>query len=157
MKLRHQNVYDAPAAAVFAMLTDPAFRSRVATETGALSCEATCEDGRLVVREEQAVAGVPAFAKKLVGESTSVIHTEVWDAAGTSASFEIDTPGKPTKISGAVTLAESGGRTTHVYDLTVTASVPLIGGKIEKLVAELTAAGLDTERAIGAAWLAEAR
>jgi hypothetical protein len=56
-----------------------------------------------------------------------------------------------------VTLAESGGRTTHVYDLTVTASVPLIGGKIEKLVAELTAAGLDTERAIGAAWLAEAR
>lgn len=157
MKLRHENVYDAPAAAVFAMLVDPAFRERVGVATGALSCEATFEAGRLVVREEQAVAGVPSFAKKLVGDSTSVVHTEVWDAAGTGASFEIETPGKPTHIAGRVTLTESGGRTTHRFDLDVTASVPLIGGKIEKLVAELTGAGFDTEREVGTAWLAETR
>jgi uncharacterized protein YndB with AHSA1/START domain len=153
MKLRHENVYDAPAAAVFAMLVDPAYRQKVAAATDAISCNAAFGGGKLVVREEQAVKGVPGFAKKFVGDSTLAIHTEVWDDAGTSATFEVETPGKPTHITGTITLSDSGGRTTHVYDLEVKASVPLVGGKLEKLVAGLTADGFDKEHAVGVAWL----
>lgn len=154
MKLRHENQYDAPAADVFAMLVDPDYRRKVAAATDAISCDAAFGGGKLIVREEQAVKGVPSFAKKLVGESTTAIHTEVWNAEGTSATFEIETPGKPTHISGSTTLTESGGRTTQVYDLDVKASVPLVGGKLEKLVAQLTADGFGKEREVGAAWLA---
>jgi len=153
MKLRHENVYDAPAAEVFAMLVDPRFRESIAEATDAVSCSAAYGGGKLVVREEQKVQGVPGFAKKFVGESTTAIHTEVW-TDGTSATFEIETPGKPTHITGTVTLTEAGGRTTHVYDLEVKASVPLVGGKLEKLVAQLTAEGFDKEHAVGVAWLA---
>jgi uncharacterized protein YndB with AHSA1/START domain len=156
MKLRHENVYDAPATEVYEMLVDPAFRRKVAAATDAVSCDAAFGGGKLVVREEQAVKGVPSFAKKFVGESTTAIHTEVW-TAGTSATFEVETPGKPTHITGTVTLDERDGRTTHVYDLDVKASVPLVGGKLEKLVADLTAQGFDREHSVGVAWLAGER
>ena len=156
MKLRHENVYDAPAADVYAMLIDPAFRKRIAAATDAVSCDAAFGGGKLVVREEQAVKGVPGFAKKIVGESTTAIHTEVW-TDGTSATFEIETPGKPTHISGTTTLTESGGRTTQVYDLEVKASVPLVGGKLEKLIHDLTKDGFVVEGEVGRAWLAGER
>lgn len=152
MKLRCEHTYEASAAEVYSMLTNPEFRELAARTIGALSAEASFADGRLVVNEVQEVAGVPSFAKKLAG-ATTVIHTEVWNSAGTSASFEIETPGKPTHIKGSVTLTENAGRTTHAYDLDVTASLPLIGGKIEKLMADLTTKGLDTEHEVGVAWL----
>lgn len=156
MRLHHENTYEAPVADVFAMLVDPDFRQKVAAATDAISCNAAYGGGKLVIREEQAVQGVPGFAKKFVGDSTVAIHTEVWDG-DSSATVEIATPGKPTHISGTTTLTESGGTTTQVYDLEVKASVPLVGGKLEKLIHDLTKAGFDQERAVGAAWLAGER
>lgn len=154
MKFQHTNTYAAPIDRVRAMLNDPAFREHVATRTGAFSCQAAYGGGKLVVTEEQPVAGVPSFAKKFVGESTKVIHTELWNDDGTAATITLDTPGKPTHVVGGITLSESGGATKHTYDLDVTASVPLLGGKLEKLVAELTTAGLVTEGQVGSEWLA---
>jgi uncharacterized protein YndB with AHSA1/START domain len=153
MKLRHENVYDAPAADVFAMLVDPTFRKKVSEATDAVSCDAAYGGGKLVVREVQEVKRVPSFAKRLVGHSTTAIHTEVW-TDGTTATLEVETPGRPTHISGTVTLTESGGGTTHVYDLEVTASVPLMGGRLEKALAGLTADGFTKEHAVGVTWLA---
>ena len=154
MKFQHANTYAAPIDRVRDMLNNPEFREQVATRVGALSCSAAYGNGKLVVREEQPVQGVPAFAKKFAGGATTVIHTEIWDEAGTSATITLDTPGKPIKQVGRITLSEANGTTTHAYDLEVTASVPLVGGKLEKLVADLTTAGLVTEGQVGAEWLA---
>lgn len=156
MRLSHHLPYDAPAEAVRAMLVDPAFWDRVALATGAISSTTTVEGAgdrvTVVTDEEQPVAGVPSFAKKFVGDSARAIKRQVW--SGTSSTFEVDTPGKPTSMSGTATLVESGGRTTLTYDLEVKASVPLVGGKLERLVCELTGAGFDTEHEVGEAWLA---
>ncbi|RNL63074.1 DUF2505 domain-containing protein [Nocardioides marmoriginsengisoli] len=156
MKLHHDLSYDAAPAAVFAMLTDPEFWDKVAVATGAISSTATVEDDggatKVVVDQEQAVVGVPGFAKKFVGDSTRAITTQVW--SGTTAAFSVDTPGKPTSINGTATITEQGGGSVLTYDLEVKASVPLIGGKLEKLVVELTTEGFGKERAVGAAWLA---
>lgn len=154
MKFQHSNTYAAPIDRVRDMLNTPEFREQVATRVGALSCSAAFGNGKLVVREEQPVQGVPAFAKKFAGGPTTVIHTEIWDDAGTSATITLETPGKPVTQAGRVTLAEAGGTTTHTYTLEVSASIPLVGGKLEKLVAELTTAGLVTEGQVGAEWLA---
>ena len=51
----------------------------------------------VVVDQEQRVAGVPSFAKKLVGDSTRAITTQVW--TGDTASYVVETPGKPTSLS----------------------------------------------------------
>jgi hypothetical protein len=159
MRLRHELAYDAPPADVLAMVTDPLFWDKVADATGALSSKATVStDGastRVVVDQEQEVAGVPSFAKKFVGESTRAITTQVW--TGTEASYVVDTPGKPTSMKGTASIAENGSGSTLTYDLEVKASVPLVGGKLEKLVVELTTEGLEKEQAVGAAWLAGER
>ncbi|MCX6396194.1 MAG: DUF2505 domain-containing protein [Propionibacteriales bacterium] len=156
MKLRHELSYDADPTAVLAMVTDPAFWDKVAVATEAISSLATVEaDGgatRVVVDTEQPVVGVPSFAKKFAGDSTRAITTQVW--SGSTAAYTVDTPGKPTSINGTASITAQGTGCVLTYDLDVKASVPLIGGKLEKLVGQLTTEGFDKERAVGAAWLA---
>lgn len=151
MKLRHELSYDAAPEAVLSMVTDPAFWDDVAVRTGALSSKATVDGTTVVVDQEQAVVGVPSFAKKFVGDSTRAITTSTW--TGTTASYEVDTPGKPTSMNGTLTIAAKGTGSTLTYDLEVKASVPLIGGKLEKLVVDLFTEGLAHEQAAGTAWL----
>ena len=159
MRLRHELAYDAPPADVLAMVTDPLFWDEVGKATGALSSQATVgTEGattRVVIDQEQRVAGVPSFAKKFVGDSTRAITTQTWQ--GNTATYVVETPGKPTSISGTATIAENGAGSTLTYDLDVKASVPLVGGKLEKLVVELTTEGFDKEQGVGAAWLAGGR
>jgi carbon monoxide dehydrogenase subunit G len=160
MRLTRDLVYAAPVADVLAMLQDPAFWDRVAEATGALSSATKVSDGadgggdkiEVVTDQQQAVTGVPAFAKKFVGDSTRAITTATW--RGAEAAYVVDAPGKPTSIAGTVRVSANGSGTTVSYDLQVKASVPLVGGKLEKLVCELTGEGLDKEHAVGQAWLA---
>lgn len=156
MKFQHELTFNASLDDVRAMLVNPAFWDKVAGATGAFSSKTTVKDAggsvETVTDEEQKVVGVPGFAKKFVGESTRAIKTLVW--SGDKASFSVDTPGKPTSLNGSATLSSSGSTTTLRYDLEVKASVPLIGGKLEKLVADLTVEGFGKEEATGVAWLA---
>ncbi len=156
MRLHHELTYEASEAAVLAMMTDPAYWDAVAVATAAISSVARVEDEgsatRVVVDQEQAVVGVPSFAKKFVGDSTRAITTQVW--SGSTAAFAVETPGKPTSIAGTATLTGKGDATVLTYDLEVKAGVPLIGGKLEKLVVELTTEGFGKEQVVGNAWLA---
>jgi hypothetical protein len=156
MRLRHELAYDAPPAEVLAMMSDPLFWRKVGEANDVISWTPTVttegDATRVVIDEEQRTAGVPSFAKKIVGESTRVVITQLW--RGHQADYEIDTPGKPTHVHGTATVAEHGTGSTLTYDLEVKASIPLIGGKLEKLVVELTTEGFDKEQAVGAAWLA---
>lgn len=155
MRLRHRITYDAPPADVLAMLHDGAYWDRVAEATGARdNSTAVSSSGgttTVVVDQLQEVVGVPAFARKLVGDSTRAIKTQAW--TGPTGTFEVATPGKPTSISGHATVSESGAGSVLDYDLDVKASVPLVAGKLEKLVVELTVEGFEKEAAVGAAWL----
>jgi hypothetical protein len=159
MKLRHELHYDAAPADVVAMMTEPAFWDRVAVATAAISSTttvATADGATTVVSDtEQPVQGVPSFAKKIAGDSARAVTTQVW--TGTSAAYEVDTPGKPTSVRGTITVNPQGTGSVVVYDLELKASVPLIGGRLEKLMGELTAAGFDKEGAVGAAWIAGER
>ncbi|MCW2753351.1 MAG: Polyketide cyclase / dehydrase and lipid transport [Marmoricola sp.] len=156
MKLRHELTFDATPDAVVAMLTDPAYWDKVAVATSAISSTATSESNgdttTVVVDQLQKVVGVPGFAKKFVGDSTRAITTQVW--TGSSASYVVETPGKPTSIKGTMSVSAKGPGSVLLYDLDVKASVPLIGGKLESLVAELFTDGLGKEQTAGAAWLA---
>lgn len=152
MKFQHELTFAASLESVRAMLLDPAFWDSVAQATGALSSSTTVNGTETVTEEDQKVVGVPSFAKKFVGESTRAIKTLNWN--GDKATFKVETPGKPTSLSGTATLKSAGATTTLRYDLDVKATVPLIGGKLEKLVAELTVDGFKKEEAAGVAWLA---
>jgi hypothetical protein len=156
MKLRHEISYDAPLADVYTMLADPAFREASASAMGVVSAEVTITpegDGMSVVIDQvQPTAGVPGFAKKFAGETTRAVQTEEWTSPS-GGSITIETPGKPTSIKGTLALSESEGRTTETLDVEVKVKVPLIGGKLESLMAELVSAGMDKEQVAGEAWL----
>jgi uncharacterized protein YndB with AHSA1/START domain len=156
MKFRHEITYDASAAEVYAMLTDPAFRQKSCDAMGVLSADITIEPrgrgAKVVIDQVQPTEGVPGFAKKIAGESTRAIQTEEW-VDGLSATMTVQTPGKPTEISGRLTLTETGATTVESFEGESKAKVPLIGGKLESLVADLFKAGMDKERAAGVAWL----
>jgi hypothetical protein len=159
MKFQHTATYDAPAAEVFAMLTDPAWREKVGAAQNVVSSTVTVTpegpDGagcRVVIDQVQNTAGLPAIAKKIAGDTTRALVTEVW-ASPTTGTIEILAPGKPTKATGTVSLVSDGSSTRHVTDLEVTVKVPLVGGKLEKLMADNIGQGLEIEQTVGAAWL----
>jgi hypothetical protein len=89
MRFRHEITYDAPAAEVYAMLTDPAFRQKSCDAMGVLSADISIEtdgpDARVVIDQVQPTEGVPSFAKKIAGESTRAIQTEEWTGANQAA------------------------------------------------------------------------
>ena len=144
---------------VYEMLGTQKFRESVCDYQRVLRHDVTVnqvgETMSVSIDQDHATDRLPGFAKKFVGESTRAITTQVWQ--GRAATVEVETPGKPTSIAGSATLAENGTGSTLTYDLDVKASVPLVGGKLEKLVVELTTEGFDKEQAVGAAWLAGER
>jgi hypothetical protein len=156
MLLRHEISYDAPLADVFAMLSDPAFRKVSADAMGVISADVVITpngDGISVrIDQVQPTEGIPGFARKFAGETTRAVQTEEWvsPAGGT---ITIETPGKPTSIKGTLALSESGDRTTETLEVEVKVKVPLLGGKLESLMADLVTKGMDKEQVAGAAWL----
>ncbi|MGH3330285.1 MAG: DUF2505 domain-containing protein [Nocardioidaceae bacterium] len=156
MRLRHQVRYDAPPEEVYAMLSDPGFRQKSCDAQGVLSADVTIEptaDGMTVqIDQVQPMQGVPAFARKIAGESTRAVQTEEW-SDHSRATLTIRTPGKPTEITGTLRLEGDGSGTVETFDGEVKAKVPLIGGKLESLMADLFTAGMDAENQVGRAWL----
>jgi hypothetical protein len=158
MKFRHELSYDAAPGRVYAMLADPDFRRRSCAAMEVISADVQLErDGEgftLVIDQLQNTRDLPAFARTFAGESTQAIQREVW-LDTTTGSLSIESPGKPTSASGTIRLEPDGAGTTEVVELEIKVKVPLLGGKLEKLMAEKVAAGMDVEHTVGVAWLEE--
>lgn len=158
MKFHHELSYDAPPAKVFAMLADPEFRKAACAAMEVISADVQLDrDGEgfnLVIDQQQNTKDLPGFARTFAGESTQAIQREVW-LGSTTGNLSIESPGKPASASGTIRLEEDGSGTREVVELEIKVKVPLIGGKLEKLMAEKVAAGMDVEHTIGAAWLEE--
>ncbi|GAA3648359.1 DUF2505 domain-containing protein [Nocardioides ginsengisoli] len=156
MRYTRELTYEAGPDEVFAMLADPAFRERVAAAQQVVSVTVTATPAgagvSLVIDQVQNTAGLPAIAKKIAGDTTQAVVREEWSDP-TSGTIEITAPGKPTRAAGTVTLKADGSATTHALDLEVTVKVPLVGGKLEKLMTDNIDAGLTVEHSVGVAWL----
>lgn len=76
------------------------------------------------------------------GTNTSVIHNR-WDPAAGVLSWTFGTPGeKKYDVSGAYRLQAAGAGTRLTYELEIGVHVPLVGGKIARMVAAEIEAGL---------------
>lgn len=142
---------------VAAMLADPDFRTRVLERQQTLSHDVSIapEGSGMRVRIEQVkpTEGVPAVAKRFVGDQTTVIQEEHWTSA-TEATVQVTVPGKPGDLRGDVRLTETGtGVEEHVH-LDVDVRIPLVGGKVESMLADLLAEALRVEESVGKEWLA---
>jgi hypothetical protein len=157
-KLKHDLSYDAPASAVAAMLADPAFREEVVQAQHVLRHEVTVTgdpaagSGTVTVEQVQAANGLPSFARKFVGDEIQIVQDEKWTSP-TGADLHVSIPGKPGQMAGTIRLNESGGTTTETVDLDISVGIPLVGGKIEGVVADMLIRALRTEQKVGRDYL----
>jgi hypothetical protein len=156
-RLLHELTYDAPVHAVAAMLSDPAFREQVCVTqkavTHSVSIDGDVSGKKVVIEMEQPTEGVPSFAKKLVGSTTTVRQEEDWTSP-TDGLIHITIPGKPGDMVGTAVLEERDGGTVETVDLEIKVKVPLVGGTLEDLVAKLIRSALKAENRAGRQYLA---
>jgi hypothetical protein len=156
MQFRHELAYDAEPDQVFAMLADPKFREAACAAQDVVSADVSLERTgagfSLVVDQLQRTDDLPSFARTFAGESTRAVQREEWTDA-TGGTLRIEAPGKPSDIAGTITLVADGSGTREIVELELKVKVPLIGGKLEKLLAERVRAGMDAEHGVGVRWL----
>jgi hypothetical protein len=155
-RLSYDLTYDAPMIAVGEMLMDAAFREQVCDAQRALRRSVSVgQDGggmKVVVDMVQAAQGIPGFARKFVGDEIQLVQTEYWSDIET-ARVETVIPGKPGQLTGTITVRESGGTTTETVQMEIRVGIPLVGGKIESLIADLLRKALRVENAVGRTYL----
>jgi hypothetical protein len=147
--------YDAPMAAVASMLADPAFRERVCDAQHATSRTVTVTGvpGQVEISMVRPTQGVPAFAKKMVGSEVRINRREDWTSSS-AAALVMDAGVGAARINGTLALAERDGRTDLAIRLDIDVKLPLVGGRIESLVADLMTQAFTREQAVGREYLA---
>ena len=151
-KLSKTLTYDAPAQAVAAMLDDPAFREAVLERQNVERGSVDIEGDHVRIEQVRSGADLPSFARKFAGDEIVIVQQETWTSP-TTADLELQIPGKPGEAVGTLALTEAGGTTTETVELTVSVRIPLVGGKVEGLIADMVGHALDREHEVGVEWL----
>ncbi len=155
-KVNLELAYDASPDEVYAMLTDPAFREEACRRMRVLRVSATAEDGGdttvVTIDQVQPAKGLPSFATKLVGDEIRIVQEETW-TEGRHADVHVTIPGKPGEMVGTAVLEETASGTVEKVDLEIRVRIPLVAGKIEKLVADMLRKALEAENEAGRDYL----
>ena len=152
-KLTQQLTYDASAEAVAAMLDDPAFREEVLARQKVVRGSVDIDGDVVRIEQVRSAHDIPSFARAFVGDEIVIVQTETWTSP-TAAELALAIPGTPGKAAGTMTLTETGDTTTESIDLAVSVKIPLVGGKIEGMVADMIRVAFDVEHKVGVEWLA---
>lgn len=142
---------------VHEMLATTAFREKVCDYQGVLRHTVQIKNDAtgmtVVIDQVQAAKGIPGFARKVVGDEINIVQTEDWTAPA-KGNIHVAIPGRPGEMSGTALLTEDPDGTTETVNLTVKVNIPLVGGKLEGLVADLLSKALRAEHKVGIDWLA---
>ncbi len=140
INLEHQ--FGKSVAKVWAMYSDRAFFERKYQATGCTNIEVldykTSDKGfSITVRyEAKSDAPVPDFAKKFMSERVSVTQTDSWDAASKTGRIVTEIKGMPVKVSAEMKLEAAGKGAVNKMVWTLSSGIPLVGGKLESILAE---------------------
>lgn len=86
--------------------------------------------------------GVPGFLERFLPADGKAGQTDSWapdTGDGTRrGTWRAEIPGAPVEVSGTMRLEPSGTGSTYVVEGTVKVKVPLVGGKAESFIADMT-------------------
>ena len=92
------------------------------------------------------------MAKSLLGGDLVIKRVESW-AAG-AGTVEVTLSGVPGRLDGGFTVTDNGSGSKVTLTGEVKVSIPLMGGKLEKVIAEQVVVLLDKESEFTSEWLA---
>jgi hypothetical protein len=156
-RIEHHTTSPHSAEKVFGALVDETYlRDRLAeiggTNAGLVTFTTTETRTSYQLRQGVPAEHLPSMAKSLLGGDLVIQRVENWAAlAGT---VEVTINGVPGRLDGAFTLTDNGSGSKLTLTGEVKVSIPLMGGKLEKLIAEQVAVLLDKESEFTSEWLA---
>jgi uncharacterized protein YndB with AHSA1/START domain len=163
MRMQVTHHFDADVPTVFALLSDPEFLQRKYADQGASDVSVDSHDERggspHIVSRRKVTIDLPGFAKKVMQPTNTVVQTDDWSgeqAGRRVCSYKVEVQGVPSRIDGTVTLSPDGGGTRQDVEAEVKVSIPLLGGKLEKLAVDSGKKLLEAEAAFTAKELAGA-
>lgn len=156
----HTQSFPGDPATVMAMMRDPDYIHRKCERTGSMETTVEVQDGPgggvILTSTRVLPAKVPAAAKAFVGETLTVTEVQTWTplaADGTaSATGQVDF-GAPLTFTAQLSLSAGGAGTVVRTQGSFKASVPFVGGQIERGAAEQTEKYLSVEEQVGNEWL----
>lgn len=156
-RVSHTLTYSGTTVAeVYAMLGERAYRQAVGDYQRVVdfACDITPDGAGMRVRLEEAhpTDRIPSFAQRLVGSEIRFVQEETWSSPS-SADILVTIPGKPGDMTGTETLTQVGDDVVQQIDLAVKVSIPLVGGKVEDLVAGFVGKAFEAEHKVGLTWL----
>ncbi len=161
-RIEHRAGFTEPAATVHASLIDRAFlaeRLRVLGGKGAelISYDSSGSEVTFRLRQGLDAAHMPSVVRTVVKGDLVVERTESWrsDGQAFTGTTTASVAGLPGDIRGRFRLADTAAGSEWHTDAEVKVKVPLVGGKIEKVVAEQVRKLLVSEAEFAAGWLAE--
>lgn len=166
MRLSVSLTHHADPQRTFAMLCDPTYQTERAVRTGATDQSVSVEPGpgegttTVTTRRQLASAGLPDLARRFLGPQLGIVETVRWGAADAEGQREgsvaVEVPGAPVTFAGRMQLRHGSrpGTTEQLLDGDLKAAIPLLGGKVEQLVADQLRAATPVEEQLSAEWLA---
>lgn len=147
---------------VLAMLQDKAYVEKRCDATGSMrtGVAVTGEAGGTCTVSSTRIlpADVPQAAKAFVGETIKVSETQQWQAPAADGSAQASVTvdfGGPMIFTGTITLSPDTDGTAVRTTGEFKATIPFIGGKMEKVAAEQTTRYLASEESVGREWLSQ--
>ncbi|HEV7648265.1 MAG TPA: DUF2505 domain-containing protein [Actinophytocola sp.] len=160
--LEHRSTFAATADVVFQTLVDEAFLTQRLRDIGgknAALLDHSRDGDRVTFRMRQGVdaSRLPGAVRSMLNGDLVVEREERWqpDGGAYAGRSRVSITGVPGDIEGRSRVAAAGSGTALVITAQVRVGIPLIGGKIEKVVAEQVGKLLATEGEYADKWLAD--
>lgn len=161
---RREVQYAAEVDAIWRMLCDRAAWEAKYAAVGAsdvrwLTFEVTAE-AATITSERTVPADIPAAARSVVGDSARVTQTEQWrrTADGLQAELDVSTRGAPGGTTGTMRVTpdpDVPGYSRWAVNLTIAVPVPLLGGKLERVMEAELDRNFRAEEPVIGRWLAD--
>lgn len=145
------------------LLSDPAFIDHRVEASRPLKYEASTSGsarGPLVIKTRRTLptTRIPDAFKRFVGQGIELELSEGWAAPDTAGNRDgeltLNVVGLPAKASGSVALRATGTDScTLSYSGDLSVSIPLVGGKVEKVAVEAVSQALEVEKRATLEWL----
>jgi Protein of unknown function (DUF2505) len=157
VRVNAQIRYPASCENVFAMLVDRSFQERVCAATKALRYEVQIEQdagsATITTRRELPTDSVPDFARSFVGRTLDVVRVDRWEPPAPDGSRDgtvtVEIKGAPIRMNGMLALRPDDAGSEEVIAGELKASVPLLGGKLERAAEPALMSAIRKEEEVG--------
>lgn len=140
MQFQEKKNYQYPAETLLKVFSDKdyfleKYARSGATDISVLEDIQTDADSRITIsREVQVDVPIPAFARKYVPHTITLIQSDSWNYVSRTGHIEIRFKGMPAEINCAMHMEEEGDAATLVLNFTTKVQIPFVGNKLAEVL-----------------------